>query len=157
MSIPHPTPPPCSAPKGFFCSNLYVLEHCPESYYCRGGLLPPVRCPDGKWSPAGSAYLSECGSRMETEFAVVVALFIVFSGLCLCFWAYLDWTHMFGTEYQVKKTVCVYDPNIPTANVVCDGDKPLSCAYPGQRTVTAYPPGRPPVRYVLIPGTVSPV
>ena len=152
MSIPPPTPTPCFALKGFFCSDIRLSEQCPESYYCRGGLLPPARCPDGKWAPAGSMYLADCGNRFETEFAVIVSLIIVFAGLSLCLWAYLDWSHVFGTSYPVKK-VCVYKEDaIPTAQIVYDPTLG-SCS----RMVTAYPNGRHPIRYILIPGTIPPV
>lgn len=150
MSIPPPTPTPCFAPKGFFCSELRLPEHCPESYYCRGGLLPPARCPDGKWAPAGSMYLADCGNRAETEVAIIVAIIIVFAGLSLCVWAYLDWSQMFGNSYSTKRSVCIYDADsVPTAEIVYD-----TRSQPHSRMVPSYPACRAPVRYVLIPGTI---
>ena len=154
MSIPSPTPPPCFAPRGFFCSALHVPEHCPESYYCRGGLLPPARCPDGKWAPAGSAYLSDCGSSQETDLAVIVAIIIVFAGLSLCVWAYLDWSRVFGTSYSVKRSVCVYKDtgDTQTAQVVYDPN-----GSPCKKMATIRPLPRGAIRYILVPGTIPPV
>ena len=95
MSNLNSTPPSCFAPKGFFCSDLHSIEQCPESWYCRGGLMAPTRCPDAKWSQVGSAYLADCGNRMEADMAVIVALIIVFAGLALC--VYLGWSEMCST------------------------------------------------------------
>ena len=69
-----------------FCSDLHSLEQCPKNWYCRGGLLPPARCPDGKWSAAGSAYLADCGNSFEANVAVLITIIIVFAGLSLCVW-----------------------------------------------------------------------
>lgn len=145
-----PSPPPCFAPKGFFCTDLHTPEHCPESWYCRGGLLLPAKCPDGKWSAVGSAYLADCGDRNETDLAVIVAIIIVFAGLSLCFWMFLDRSQVFGSCYPPQRRVCVFDP-VPTAEVVYDD----AGTPPGY--AKAYLPGRPPARYFLIPRTLPPV
>jgi hypothetical protein len=143
---------PCFAPKGFFCSDLHTLEQCPESWYCRGGLLQPAKCPDGKWAPAGAAYLAECGNRMETDIAVFVAIIVVFAGLSLCIWAYCDWARMIGSSSSVQRNICVY--SIPPDDSVC-----FKPGYPSSAasSASAFSPGRPPVRYFLIPGAVPPV
>ena len=141
-----PSPMPCFAPKGFFCSDLHSLEQCPENWYCRGGLLPPARCPDGKWSAVGSAYLADCGNSFEANVAVLITIIIVFAGLSLCVWAYCDCTSMLCMNMTPvpRRAVYVVQPD-------CEGnrDPPYSA--------TAFHPNRAPVRYFLIPGAIPPV
>jgi hypothetical protein len=146
------TPPPCFAPRGFYCSDVRALEECPESWYCRGGLLLPSKCPDAKWAAAGSAYLSDCGNRMETDIAVLVAIIIVFLGLSLCMWAYCDWAQMCGWRYPggPGRDAC-YDP-ASTRVVLFD---PAACDPPGRSCRQMA--HRPQARYILIPSNAPPV
>lgn len=98
-------------------------------------------------------YLADCGFRAETDLAVIVAIIILFAGLSLCMWVYLDWSQMLDNGYYAKRRVCIYGSNPePTAEIVCN-----TAGKPCSRMVTAYPAGRAPVRYVLIPGTIPPV
>jgi hypothetical protein len=149
MSITPPPPMICFAPKGFFCSDLHSLEQCPENWYCRGGLLPPARCPDGKWSAVGSAYLADCGNSFEANVAVLITIIIVFAGLSLCVWAYCDCTSM----------LCMSMTPAPRGvYVVHDDCFNRSCrSNQAQGAATTFHPGRPPTRYFLIPGTIPPV
>ena len=146
MTTPSPTPP-CFAPKGFYCTDQRALELCPESWYCRGGLLLPAKCPDAKWSPAGAKYLAECGDSTMTELSVIVAIIIVFAGLSLCMWAYIDSAKVFAvytSPRDSRKTVCVYDESAIL---------PVPCTPAAAR----WPTGRSPVRYFLVPRTAPPV
>lgn len=86
----HP-PTFCDAPPGYFCSPLNDLTHCPTNWYCPGGVLPAQRCPDGKWSNAGSMYLEDCADDMSVQSAVLVSLIIITVALCCCYLAYWDW------------------------------------------------------------------
>ncbi len=134
--------PPCFAPKGFFCSTSdpHPPEQCPENWYCRGGLLQPERCPNAKWSAVGSAYLADCGSRMEADVAVVVAIIIVLAGLALC--VYLGWSEM-CTSPSEPIPVCI----VPAPG---SGYDDYLCPPPGARPATAYQHGRQPVYYYAI-------
>lgn len=143
-----PSPMPCFAPKGFFCSELHTLEQCPENWYCRGGLLQPARCPDGKWSAAGSAYLADCGSSFEADVAVLITIIIVFAGLSLCVWAYCDYTSIFCVNMTPAPRRTVYV--VPAG---CDDKEDCQSKY----AATAFHPNRAPVRYFLIPGAIPPV
>lgn len=138
-----PSPPPCFAPKGWYCSDLHLLEQCPESWYCRGGLLPPAQCPDAKWSPARSMYLADCGSRMVTDLSVIVAILIVLAGLSLCCWAYADWSQLFATRYT-PRGVCVYGDDTQTAEIIYDPNRPSQTRYHHR--------GKEQVKYYLVPG-----
>jgi hypothetical protein len=142
------SPTPCFAPKGFFCSNLHTLEQCPENWYCRGGLLQPARCPDGKWSAVGSAYLADCGNSFEADVAVLITIIIVFAGLSLCIWAYCDYTSMFCLNMTPTPGRAVYVVPGGCADGVDCQSKPVT---------SAFHPNRPPVRYFLIPGAIPPV
>ncbi len=143
---------PCFSPKGFFCSDLHSLEQCPENWYCRGGLLMPVRCPDGKWSAVGSAYLADCGNSFEANVAVLITIIIVFAGLSLCVWAYCDCTSMLCLNQTPapQRTIIVVRPDCFGEDGACKRSATFGSAI-------SHHPNRPSTRYYLVPGVIPPV
>ena len=81
-----PTPAPCFAAPGCYCTASSVQLFCPQDWYCPGGLIQPRHCPSGKWSAAGSMYIEDCSDHMNVELSVIIALIIMLFALGLCCW-----------------------------------------------------------------------
>ena len=95
---PPPTQlPQCFASPGSYCTPYSQILLCSEDRYCPGGILPPIKCPGGKWSAAGSMYLEDCSDHMNVEFGIVLSLLLILFALALCWW----WTrYAFQVDYE---------------------------------------------------------
>ncbi len=105
--MPDPTPITSNPPPGYFCTHLNAITYCPKNWYCPGGIMPAQRCPDGKWSNAGSMYLQDCGDDMAVQTAIFVSLIILTVGLCCCYLTYWDWANCWGASRAYPEAECV--------------------------------------------------
>ncbi len=69
------------------------LVHCPNNWYCRGGLQTAQRCPLGAYSNEASMYLEDCTSTgINNGAAIFVTVMLLFFSITFCIYLCYDYS-----------------------------------------------------------------